>query len=91
MNERSTAWRRVVALCITSGIACPSLCSSLTYFDTYRRAKLPASLTQAQRDFFGGHTYERNDKEGRFHTAWTDAHKDIGDANQRTAGESLQT
>jgi 6-phosphogluconate dehydrogenase len=45
MNERSSAWRRVVALCITSGIACPSLCSSLTYFDTYRRAKLPASLT----------------------------------------------
>jgi 6-phosphogluconate dehydrogenase len=91
INERSSAWRRVVALCITSGIACPALCSSLTYFDTYRRAKLPASLTQAQRDFFGGHTYERTDKEGRFHTAWTDAHKDIGDANQRTAGESLQT
>lgn len=91
MNERSTPWRRVVALCITSGIACPSLCSSLTYFDSYRRESLPANLTQAQRDFFGGHTYERVDKPGRFHTAWTDAHKDIGDANQRTAGESLQT
>jgi 6-phosphogluconate dehydrogenase len=91
MNERSLPWRRLVALCMMSGIACPSLSSSLTYFDTYRRERLPANLTQAQRDFFGGHTYERVDKEGRFHTAWTDAHKDIGDANQRTAGENLQT
>ena len=90
INQRSIAWRRIVALCITNGIACPSLCSSLTYLDTYRRARLPANLTQAQRDFFGGHTYERVDKEGRFHTAWTDAHKDIGDANQRTAGENVQ-
>jgi 6-phosphogluconate dehydrogenase len=91
LNQRTTAWRRIVARCITSGIACPSLCSSLTYFDTYRRGRLPANLTQAQRDFFGGHTYERTDMEGRFHTAWTDAHKDIGDANQRIEGEKLQT
>ena len=91
LNERSTAWRRIVALCVTSGIACPSLCGSLNYFDTYRRARLPANLTQAQRDFFGGHTYERTDTEGRFHTAWTAAHKDIGDANQRVEGEHLQT
>mmetsp|Transcript_11402 Transcript_11402/g.18907 ORF Transcript_11402/g.18907 Transcript_11402/m.18907 type:complete len:1073 (-) Transcript_11402:81-3299(-) len=91
LNQRSTAWRRIVALCVTSGIACPSLCSSLTYFDTYRRGRLPANLTQAQRDFFGGHTYERTDMEGRFHTAWTDAHMDIGDANQRVEGEKLQT
>lgn len=91
INLRSTAWRRVIALCVTNGIACPSLCSSLTYFDMYRRARLPANLTQAQRDFFGGHTYERTDAEGRFHTAWTEAHKSIGDANERTAGEKLQT
>ena len=91
LNQRTHAWRRIVALCITSGIACPSLCSSLTYFDTYRRGRLPANLTQAQRDFFGGHTYERTDMEGRFHTAWTAAHKDIGDTNQRVVGESLQT
>jgi 6-phosphogluconate dehydrogenase len=90
MNERSTAWRRALATCLTNGIACPSLCNSLAYFDGYRRERLPACLTQAQRDFFGGHTYERTDMEGRFHTAWTDAHKDIGDANQRTAGENLQ-
>ena len=91
INERSLPWRRGVALCITSGIACPALCSSLTYFDTYRRERLPANLTQAQRDFFGGHTYERVDKKGRFHTTWTASHKEIGDANQRTAGESMQT
>lgn len=91
LKERATSWRRLVALCVTSGIACPSLCSSLTYFDTYRRQKLPANLTQAQRDFFGGHTYERVDKEGHFHTAWTDAHKDIGDAKERVSGEKLQT
>jgi 6-phosphogluconate dehydrogenase len=89
LNERSQPWRRTVALCITSGIACPAFASSLTYLDTYRRGRLPASLTQAQRDFFGGHTYERTDKEGRFHTAWTAAHKDIGDANARTAGENI--
>lgn len=89
LNERSTAWRRLVALCITNGIACPALANSLTYLDTYRRGRLPANLTQAQRDFFGGHTYERTDKEGRFHTAWTDAHKDIGDAKDRTAGENV--
>jgi 6-phosphogluconate dehydrogenase len=89
--ERDTAWRRVVSLCATSGIACPSLCGSLTYFDTYRRERLPACLTQAQRDFFGGHTYERTDMPGRFHMAWTDAHKDIGDVNKRTDGENLQT
>jgi 6-phosphogluconate dehydrogenase len=91
LNERIPAWRRVVALCITNGIACPALCSSITYFDTYRRARLPANLTQAQRDFFGGHTYERTDKIGRYHTAWTDAHKDIGDTSARVAGEQEHT
>jgi 6-phosphogluconate dehydrogenase len=90
LNERSVAWRRLIALCVTSGVTCSALCNSLSYFDTYRRARLPANLTQAQRDFFGGHTYERTDKDGRFHTAWTDAHKDIGDASQRTSGENVQ-
>lgn len=87
LKARLAGWRRTVANCVTNGIACPALCSSLTYFDTYRRDRLSSNLTQAQRDFFGGHTYERLDTPGRFHTAWTDAHKDIGDANQRTAGD----
>ena len=91
LNLRSMSWRRAVAVCVTNGIACPSLCNSLTYFDMYRRARLPANLTQAQRDFFGGHTYERTDAPGVFHTAWTDSHKSIGDINERTAGEKLQT
>lgn len=89
LNNRQMAWRRIVTLCIASGIACPSLSSSLSYFDSYRRANLPANLTQAQRDFFGGHTYERIDREGPHHTAWTDSHKAIGDISERTAGEKL--
>ena len=87
LNERSMAWRRIVTLCIASGISCPALCAALNYFDSYRHESLPANLTQAQRDFFGGHTYERIDREGPFHCAWTNAHKAIGDVNERTAGE----
>jgi len=85
--SRQPSWRRIVSLCVASGIACPAFSASLGYFDSYRRARLPANLTQAQRDFFGGHTYERVDKEGWFHCAWTESHKDIGDANQRRTGE----
>jgi 6-phosphogluconate dehydrogenase len=62
VNERQGAWRRVVALCVASGIACPAFSASLGYFDQYRRARLPANLTQAQRDFFGAHTFERTDR-----------------------------
>lgn len=87
LNTRQLAWRRIVTLCIASGIGCPALCASLTYFDSYRRESLPANLTQAQRDFFGGHTYERTDKEGVFHCTWTDTHKGIGDITERTAGQ----
>ena len=70
VNGRQAAWRRVVALCVASGIACPSFSASLGYFDQYRRVRLPANLTQAQRDFFGAHGYERTDKPGSFHTEW---------------------
>lgn len=87
LNARQLSWRRIVSLCIASGIACPSLSASLSYFDSYRRADLPANLTQAQRDFFGGHTYERTDREGPFHCAWTKKHKAIGNLNERSAGE----
>jgi 6-phosphogluconate dehydrogenase len=87
INERTAAWRRVIVVAVGYGVATPSLSASLNYFDSYRRASLPANLTQAQRDFFGGHTYERTDREGVFHTAWTDAHKSIGDITERKAGE----
>lgn len=86
LNSRQPSWRRVASLGVACGIPCPSISGSLSYFDTYRRARLPANLTQAQRDFFGGHTYERVDREGTFHCEWTDAHFNIGDANERVLG-----
>ena len=88
LNARHMAWRRVVSLGVASGIATPSLSAGLTYYDQFRRAELPANLVQAQRDFFGGHTYQRTDREGTFHTLWDDAHKDLGDLAGRTAGEN---
>jgi len=87
LNSRQMAWRRIVTLGIANGIAVPSTSASLGYYDQYRRANLPANLIQSQRDFFGGHTYERKDKPGVFHTLWDDAHKDLGDLAGRTAGE----
>ncbi|XP_068650339.1 6-phosphogluconate dehydrogenase, decarboxylating 3, chloroplastic-like [Aristolochia californica] len=71
MVQRQAAWRRVVGLAIQAGISTPGMCASLAYFDTYRRARLPANLVQAQRDLFGAHTYERLDRPGSFHTEWT--------------------
>jgi len=70
MNERQGALRNIVSLCIQNGIGCPGFAASLAYYDSYRRERLPANLTQAQRDFFGAHTYERTDKQGAFHTEW---------------------
>jgi 6-phosphogluconate dehydrogenase len=66
-------WRRVVSAAIVQGIAIPAMASALTYFDGYRSERLPANLLQAQRDYFGAHTYERIDKpRGEFfHTNWT--------------------
>ena len=55
------AWRRCVTFAQTHGIAIPAFAASLAYFDSYRTADLPQNLTQAQRDFFGAHTYQRND------------------------------
>ncbi|MDG1731391.1 MAG: decarboxylating NADP(+)-dependent phosphogluconate dehydrogenase [Thalassotalea sp.] len=66
-------WRKVICTAVTNGIAVPCLSSALTYFDGFRTARLPANLLQAQRDYFGAHTYERIDKpRGEFfHTNWT--------------------
>jgi 6-phosphogluconate dehydrogenase len=65
-------WRRTVATAVSAGVPAPAMCASLAYFDTYRSAELPTNLTQAQRDFFGSHTYERRDKPGQgpIHTEW---------------------
>ncbi|MEM9945089.1 MAG: NADP-dependent phosphogluconate dehydrogenase [Cyanobacteria bacterium P01_D01_bin.36] len=68
--DRQAAWREVVALAAKVGIPVPAFSASLDYFDSYRRDRLPQNLTQAQRDYFGAHTYERTDKDGVFHTEW---------------------
>ncbi|MEB3359252.1 MAG: NADP-dependent phosphogluconate dehydrogenase [Synechococcales bacterium] len=68
--DRQDAWREVLATANKLGIPVPAFSASLDYFDSYRRASLPQNLTQAQRDYFGAHTYERTDKSGVFHTDW---------------------
>jgi len=68
--DRQEALREVVKRAVDSGIAVPALAVSLSYFDGYRSAWLPANLIQAQRDYFGAHTYERIDAKGIFHTRW---------------------
>ncbi|MDR0758267.1 MAG: hypothetical protein LBF85_10545 [Tannerella sp.] len=67
------SWRTVVSTAICSGIPVPSMSAGLAYFDGYRTERLPANLLQAQRDYFGAHTYERIDRpRGEFfHTNWT--------------------
>jgi 6-phosphogluconate dehydrogenase len=64
------ALRFVIKTAVENGIPCLAFSSALAYFDAYRTARLPANLTQAQRDYFGAHTYRRTDKEGVFHTEW---------------------
>jgi 6-phosphogluconate dehydrogenase len=68
---RQAAWRLVVQTAIGLGIPVPAMSASLAYYDSYRSARLPANLTQAQRDFFGAHTYRRIDREGSVHTDWS--------------------
>ncbi len=70
IGTRQEAWRFVVQTAIGLGIPVPGLSASLAYYDAYRAERLPANLTQAQRDFFGAHTYRRVDREGVFHTRW---------------------
>lgn len=63
-------WRRFISLALDHGIPVPCISASLSYYDTIRRQKLPQNLVQAQRDFFGAHTYERIDRDGVFHSDW---------------------
>ncbi len=73
VHRAQESWRRVVSLALSNGIPAPALSSALCYFDGYRSERLPANLLQAQRDYFGAHTYERIDRpRGEFyHTNWT--------------------
>ena len=65
------AWRRVVALAAANGVPVPAFGSSLSYYDAVRADRLPANLIQAQRDYFGAHTYRRTDRDGAWHTEWS--------------------
>ncbi len=68
--DRLDDWRKVVQIAVGLGIPVPAMSGALAYFDAYRSERLPANLIQAQRDYFGAHTYRRVDKEGVFHTQW---------------------
>jgi 6-phosphogluconate dehydrogenase len=73
VDGAQAAWRRVIAKAVENGIPVPAMSSALAFFDGYRHDRLPANLLQAQRDYFGAHTYERVDRpRGEFfHTNWT--------------------
>ncbi len=71
------SWRRVVVTATTLGIPVPAFASSLSYYDGLRAERLPAALTQGQRDFFGAHRYERVDMPGKFHTLWSGDRSEI--------------
>ena len=82
VNTASSGWRRVVSAAVQSGIPVPAYSSALAFYDGYRTERLPANMIQAQRDFFGAHTYERTDRPRgeHFHTNWT------GEGGDTTAG-----
>jgi 6-phosphogluconate dehydrogenase len=79
VQRAEAAWRRVVSTAVSQGIPLPAMFSALAFYDGYRRERLPANLLQAQRDYFGAHTYERVDKPrgGFFHTNWTGQGGDV--------------
>ncbi len=70
IRDASAGWRKVVGTAAELGVPVPAFATALAYYDSYRSAVLPANLLQAQRDFFGAHTYRRVDREGVFHTEW---------------------
>lgn len=70
IETSQASWRKVVAMAAELGLPVPAFSSALNYYDSYRRGRLPANLLQAQRDYFGAHTYNRVDKPGTFHTEW---------------------
>ena len=77
LAKSQTAWRHVIATAATIGVPVPGFMAALAYYDGYRHERLPANLLQAQRDYFGAHTYERTDKPGTFHTEWLDLRRPV--------------
>jgi 6-phosphogluconate dehydrogenase len=72
LGHAQDGWRRAVAFAATRGVPVPGFASALAYYDTVRRERLPAALVQGLRDFFGAHTYRRVDRQGVFHTRWSE-------------------
>lgn len=70
VEKYQNAWRQVISVAVSQGIPVPGFSSALAYYDSYRTERLPANLLQAQRDYFGAHTFKRVDKEGVFHHQW---------------------
>ena len=75
IRKAEPGWRHVVATAVELGLPVPGFTAALSYFDGYRSPRLPANLLQAQRDYFGAHTYQRIDREGAFHTDWIRSRK----------------
>jgi 6-phosphogluconate dehydrogenase len=77
IDANQEGWRRTLEVSVKNGVAAPAYMASLAYYDAFRRARLPGNIIQAQRDFFGGHTYQRTDKEGVFHMEWKEGGTEI--------------
>ncbi len=71
VEKAQANWRKVVATAAERGVPIPAFSSALSYYDSYRSENLWANMIQAQRDYFGAHTYERTDRPGSFHTEWS--------------------
>lgn len=78
LKEREAGARKILSLSIDAGIPLPALNSTMMYFDSFCSERMPTNLIQAQRDYFGAHTYQRVDKEGVFHTTWHEGKDDVG-------------
>jgi 6-phosphogluconate dehydrogenase len=85
VNQAVPGARTVVSAAVAAGLAMPAFAASLSYFESLRSARMPSNLIQAQRDYFGAHTYELIGHEGVFHTQWTPIHEDA--ANKKTTQE----
>jgi 6-phosphogluconate dehydrogenase len=83
LADSQAAWRHVIATAATIGVPVPAFMAALAYYDGYRHERLPANLLQAQRDYFGAHTYQRTDKAGTFHTEWIELRKPVVATHQQ--------
>jgi 6-phosphogluconate dehydrogenase len=80
VEEAQASWRKVVILATELGIPVPAFSTALAYYDAYRSERLPANLLQAQRDYFGAHTFQRVDRDGTFHADWLGLRRDPDDS-----------